>query len=291
MISAKFRVFDGGVAMRGLVLAAMMFGAVSGAQAADMPDFLRGSLPAGPAPTVNWQGYYIGGQAGYGSSDENFNGSTSNMIAALLANTTIEAEMQVSRWNLGLGKESARTSGFGGFAGYNSQWDDVVIGLEASYLHGAFGGSSMASQSLVGSAPLSDGFFHAVTATSSSAIAIKDMATLRARAGYAYGSFLPYLFGGVALGNADITRTVTVDDHYAPTFAGAVASCSIAFCATLTATQAQHNHLIYGYSGGLGVDVNLIGGLFMRAEWEYIRFTSSVDTSINTVRGGLGYKF
>ena len=64
-----------------------------------------------------------------------------------------------------------------------------------------------------------------------------------------------------------------------------------AICVTLSATQAQHNHLIYGYSAGLGVDVNLIGGLFMRAEWEYIRFTSAVDTSINTVRAGLGYKF
>jgi opacity protein-like surface antigen len=29
----------------------------------------------------------------------------------------------------------------------------------------------------------------------------------------------------------------------------------------------------------------------MRAEWEYVRFTSNVDTSINTVRAGLGYKF
>ena len=38
-------------------------------------------------------------------------------------------------------------------------------------------------------------------------------------------------------------------------------------------------------------DINLIGGLFMRAEWEYIRFTSSIDTNINTVRAGLGYKF
>ena len=53
----------------------------------------------------------------------------------------------------------------------------------------------------------------------------------------------------------------------------------------------MHNHLVYGYSAGLGVDVNLVGGLFMRAEWEYVRFTSSVDTSINTVRAGLGYKF
>src|SRR5260370_22131010 len=108
------------------------------------------------------------------------------MIAALMANPTIEAEMQVSQWNLGLGKESARTSGFGGFAGYNSQWDDVVVGVEASYLHGKFGGSSTASQSLVSPAALSDGFFHSVKATSSSAITAKDMATLRVRCRYAF---------------------------------------------------------------------------------------------------------
>src|SRR5260370_17774992 len=135
------------------------------------------------------------------------------MIAALLANTTIEAEMQVSRWNLGLGKESARTSGFGGFAGYNSQWDDVVIGVEASYLHGKFGGSSTASQSLVSPAALSDGFFHSVRATSSSSIPVKDIPTLRVRAGYAYGSFLPYLFGAVALENSHSTRPATVAAH------------------------------------------------------------------------------
>jgi len=29
----------------------------------------------------------------------------------------------------------------------------------------------------------------------------------------------------------------------------------------------------------------------MRAEWEYIRFAAQVDTNINTVRAGLGYKF
>ena len=56
---------------------------------------------------------------------------------------------------------------------------------------------------------------------------------------------------------------------------------------TLTATDALHNHLIYGYTAGLGMDVNLMGGLFMRAEWEYLRFTSSIETTINTVRLGL----
>jgi len=278
-------------AMRRLVLAAVMCGAAAGAQAADMPDFLRGSL-APAAPAVNWQGYYIGGQAGYGTSDENFNGSTSNMIAALIANNVIQ-EMGVSTWNLGLGKESAHGSGYGGFTGYNSQWDDVVLGLEASYLHGTFGGSATASEGpLVG--PLSDGFNHSVTATSLAAISISDMATFRARAGYAYGSFLPYMFGGFALGDADITRSVTIQDNLAPTFAGAIASCSgpsPPVCNTYSSSQVQHAHLIYGYTGGLGVDIHLIGGLFMRAEWEYVRFTAAVDTGINTVRAGLGYKF
>jgi outer membrane immunogenic protein len=276
--------------MRRLLLAAMMFGALSGAQAADMPDILRGAYTEGLSTAkINWQGFYFGGQAGYGTSNENFSGSNGTMIAALLDHDVIQ-EMDVANWNLGLGKQNSHTTGYGGFAGYNWQWDDVVLGLEASYMHGSFGGTASASKGLIGG-PLSDNMFHAVEVTSSSAITISDMATFRARAGYAYGSFLPYVFGGLALGNADINRTVTIDDHYAPTFAGAIAPCPIPVCVRSNATQDQPNHLVYGYSAGLGVDVNLVGGLFMRAEWEYARFTSQVDTSINTVRAGLGYKF
>jgi outer membrane immunogenic protein len=276
--------------MRRLLLAVAMCGAMSGAQAADMPDFLRGSFTDGLSTSrVNWQGFYAGGQAGYGSSNENFTGSNSTMIAAMLDHNVIQ-QMDVANWNLGLGKQNSHTTGYGGFVGYNWQWDDVVLGLEASYMHGSFGGTASASKGLIGG-PLSDNMFHAVDVTSSSAITISDMATFRARAGYAYGSFLPYVFGGLALGNADINRTVTIDDHYAPTFAGAIAPCPIPVCVRSNATEDQPNHLVYGYSAGLGVDVNLVGGLFMRAEWEYARFTAQVDTSINTVRAGLGYKF
>ena len=65
--------------MRRLLLVAVMFGAASVAQAADMPDlpFLRGSFTEGlSASRPNWQGFYVGGQAGYGSSDAKFAGST-----------------------------------------------------------------------------------------------------------------------------------------------------------------------------------------------------------------------
>jgi outer membrane immunogenic protein len=275
--------------MRRLLLAAAMLGTVSAAHAADLSDLpiLRGGFTDGLSKSnVNWQGSYIGAQGGYGSSDENFNGSTRNMMAALLADTLIESSMGVSQWNLGLGKASQRTSGYGAFVGYNGQWDDVVLGLEFSYLHGKFGGTASASERRVSPIALSDGNFHDVTATSTSSINISDMATFRGRAAYAWGCFLPYMFAGLALGNADIIRTVSAQDRISATQLGTYTPLAL-----LSSTDAQHNHLIYGYTAGLGVDVNLVGGLFFRGEYEYIRFSSAVDTSINTVRAGLGYKF
>jgi len=95
------------------------------------------------------------------------------------------------------------------------------------------------------------------------------------------------LFGGFALGNADISRSVSVLDVTTPGPTNPPALSPV----FLSAAEAQHNHLLYGYSAGLGVDVNLIGGLFLRAEWEYLRFTTVTDVNINTVRAGLGYKF
>jgi outer membrane immunogenic protein len=273
--------------MRRFLLSVVMCAAVSAAQAADLSDLpiLRGGYTDGLTTTVNWQGFYIGGQAGYGSSDEKFAGTNSNMLAALLDHNVIQ-EMQVSQWNLGLGGQSARSSAFGAFAGYNSQWDDIILGLEASYVHGSFGGASHASKELVSGTALSDSLFHDVAVDSSASISISDMATFRGRAGYAWGCFLPYVFGGFALGNAEISHSVVVHDAVSATIAGPFTAL-----ATLSATDAVHNHLIYGYTAGLGADIHLIGGLFMRAEWEYVRFTTQVDTSVNTVRAGLGYKF
>lgn len=274
--------------MRRFLLAAMMCGVAAGAQAADMPDLpiLRGAVTDGMMTSrVNWQGFYVGGQAGYGSSDENFKGSNANMIAALIDHNVIQ-QMDVANWNLGLGKQSSHSSAYGGFTGYNWQWTDVVIGLEASYLHGSVGGTAQGSKALVWGTALSDGLFHDVAVNSSAAISISDMATLRARAAYAWGCFLPYAFAGIALGNADISRTVVIRDSVSNSLAGPFFPLT-----PLTATNIQHNHLLYGYSGGVGVDINLVGGLFMRAEWEYTRFAASVDTSINTGRLGLGYKF
>src|SRR3981189_2788074 len=121
MISASG--VDGSVAMRGVVVVvtAVMLCGVSGARAADLPGLpiLRGCFTDGLTPSkVNWEGFYIGGQAGYGSSDEKFAGTNANMLSALLDHNVIQ-QMQVSQWNLGLGGQSAHSSAFGPFAGKN----------------------------------------------------------------------------------------------------------------------------------------------------------------------------
>jgi outer membrane immunogenic protein len=274
------------VAMRGLLLAAVVLGAVQSAQAADLPDLpvLRGALTDGLTTSrVNWQGYYIGAQAGVGESDMNFAGSTRTIASHLLVNTGVEAGGQVAEWPL-LGKSSQRGQGWGGFAGYNSQWEDVVIGVELSYLHGKFGGSQTDTMSRFFSDP--SGFTDAVTYDASASMSVSDMGTFRARAGYAVNQFLPYMFGGFALGQADIIRTAHISGIQ---YNAGGPGVNVPF--DLSATSAQNSHLVYGYTAGLGVDVQLVASLFLRAEWEYVRFTSAVDTSINTVRAGLGYKF
>jgi outer membrane immunogenic protein len=273
--------------MRRLLLAAAMLGTISAAHAADLSDLpiLRGGFTDGLSNSnVNWQGSYIGAQGSYGTSDMNFTGSTRTVAAALLANTSIEAGGQVSSWPVGGGKVSSHGHGYGAFAGYNGQWDDVVLGVEVNYIHGKFGGSATGTMGRSFVDPL--GFLDDITYKSTSSIAISDMGTLRIRGGYAVGSFLPYLFGGIALGQANITKTAEIT--------GTQVNQSAPFQTinvNLSATDGLYSHLIYGYSTGIGVDAMLCAGLFLRAEWEYVRFTSSVDTSINTVRAGLGYKF
>jgi opacity protein-like surface antigen len=274
------------VAMRRFLLAAVVVIGAHNAHAADMPDFgpLRGALPDGPARVVNWQGFYVGGQAGYGASDVNFVNSTKGVVEQLLANTTIQNEMSISTWPV-LGKQSVKGQGFGGFVGYNSQWDDVVIGLEANYLHASFLNS--ASGTMTRGFTTSDSAYHIVQYEPSATMNVRDVGSVRARAGYAVGSFLPYMFGGISLGMADVNQTATIYD--------CTGSClldpSKANSVKISNSVSQNAHFLYGYSGGIGVDMMLFGGLFVRAEWEYQKFAAPIDTSVSTVRGGVGYKF
>ncbi len=275
--------------MRRLMVVAAMIAVAQSAQAADLPDFsdlpvLRGSYQDGIVP--RWQGFYVGGQAAYGSSDHNFNGATRDIAAQQLALTTVEQVLGVSTWPVIGGKISHQNNAFGAFAGYNTQWDDVVIGLDASYMHGNFGAAASGNMSRQ---ITSNDVNYSADATSVASIKYTDVLTLRARAGYAIGSFLPYAFGGVALGLADSVRSSTI--RSTGTYVGTGTPTISDYDVTYSNTEAKHGRLMTGYTFGVGAEAMLFGNFFARGEFEYIRFSGPIDTSINTVRGGLGYKF
>ena len=256
--------------MRRILLAAMMCGVTAGAQAADLSDLpiLRGAFTEGLSNSkVNWQGYYVGGQADYGSI-------TSKMPSGInsdLQSTFFPPPGVTYNW-LGLGQARSTNSGYGAFAGYNSQWDDVVLGLEANYLHGGFRANSAST----GYTYLNDNVTIASTTHSSALVTLSDFGSLRVRAGYVMGCFLPYVYLGGGFGSRTVDRNVSaVPDSIRSTL-----------------SRDSQTKLIYGYSAGLGMDVMLVGGLFARAEYEYLRVTSTAfESTVNTVRAGIGYKF
>ena len=47
------------------------------------------------------------------------------------------------------------------------------------------------------------------------------------------------------------------------------------------------------WTAGLGLEYCLWGNVFMRGEWEYVRFMSVENTTVtmNSARAGIGYKF
>lgn len=255
--------------MRRFLLVAVMCGSASVAQAADMPDlpFLRGSFTEGlSATSVNWQGFYVGGQVSYGSvTSKVASGVNSDLQATFIPPNNVSYNWQP------LGSAHGNTTGYGAFVGYNSQWDDVVVGFEANYIHDGF----RSVTNSVGLRYEADNVTLQSVTNSNATVKLSDFGSLRVRGGYVMGCFLPYLFAGTGLGGQAVDRTVSASPD--PLRPGTSA--------------ASKTKLVFGYSAGAGIDVMLVGGLFVRAEYEYRRVTSDVESNINTVRAGLGYKF
>ncbi len=140
---------------------------------------------------------------------------------------------------------------------------------------------------------------YGVTLTGRAAAQLKDAITLRARAGWATGNFLPYVFGGVAIGRMDVSRSVTSfvtrrDDTTDPLTGIITTGPTLLVPAqSQTLIEQRTNAFVAGWAGGLGLEYCVWGGLFMRGEWEYVKFLQVKNTVVqaNNLRLGIGYKF
>jgi outer membrane immunogenic protein len=190
--------------MRRVVYALILFGLASPAAAADPGyDFLRGSDTVGPGTYSRWSGFYVGGEVGYGWATTDFSGSTSSIIAYVLRQTDLQANVAPSQWPV-LGTATAPAPRFGGFIGYNTQFEDVIFGVEANVEHGAFKLVSPNNPISRTTAADSTGNAYAVNLTGSGEVDTMDFLTFKARTGYVAGNFMPYGFAGFALGLANM---------------------------------------------------------------------------------------
>ncbi|HEX8166815.1 MAG TPA: outer membrane beta-barrel protein [Beijerinckiaceae bacterium] len=277
---------------------------------------LRGSQYAPPAvaPVAMWEGAYFGATAGISQGNFEFGKSLRNSIAGLLRNTVLENEFAISNL-LGMPSDDARGSSFGAFAGYNWQVDEIVFGIEVDYTRASLKGSS--ADAIGRSFVTSDGYWNEAYLNGAASTHLRDFGTLRARFGYAMGSFLPFVTGGLAVGRAEVASTAAVQiaGYHQAALAAAVqqflqtgfkapipAYGYVSFnpltlqrtlAAPVVVGVATTEKYAVGVSGGAGVDWQVLPNLFLRGEYQYINFGSFKDHKayVNTVRAAAALKF
>src|SRR5689334_20055779 len=119
--------------MRWVIVVLFVLGFVPRAFAADL-DILRGSESVGPSFFTNWTGFYVGGDAGVSGENADFSRATQPSIAYALRHTALENTSHPSELPV-LGIADHTVPSYGGFFGYNSQWQDLMLGVEANFQH------------------------------------------------------------------------------------------------------------------------------------------------------------
>ncbi len=267
-------------------------------RAADF-DALRGAEPIAPVQTVGpatftrWSGFYFGGQFGVDEAYADFANSTQQGAAYALRETLLEQQFSPSQWPV-LGNTNTPGISFGGFVGYSTQWQDLVLSLEANLNRAAFSLTAPNSPIARTVGPDSGGNVYTVGLSGSGSVTNIDLATLRVRAGYAVGNLLPYGFVGAAFGLANVSVSTTVaGEEYT---SGSVSVCNaMAPCGPLriVSTTGQNNEIMYGFAVGGGVDWAILPNVFLRAEFEWDQFNPppGILLTVATGRVGAGFKF
>jgi len=278
--------------MRGVICVLFVLSFVPRVFAADF-DILRGSEPVGIPSYTNWSGFYVGGQFSYSNENDDFSKSTAPLVASSLIETTLEAVEAPSQWPV-LGNGSSSGTGFGGFVGYNSQWQNVILGIEANYTHAPI--TVAASETPITNRAVYIGSTeYSVNVSGTGSLSVTDYGSLRARAGYVMGDFLPYGFVGFVLGNGNYAVTSQVygqqNSAISPTLPCTPSPTCVDY--NFSNSAVRNGALMYGFSAGGGLDYAVTQNIFLRGEFEYLQFAPIADVvaSMITARVGAGLKF
>ncbi|MDQ0505509.1 outer membrane protein [Xanthobacter agilis] len=228
--------------MKRFLLATVAVAALSApAAAADLAT--KYPVKAVAAPVFSWTGFYIGANAGYGGDTYNY-----DLYAVWLP--VRSASITSSGWFVG------------GQLGYNYQFaNNVVVGLETDLQWSNISGTLTLGNASMGSS-------------------LDYYGTIRARLGYAFDRFLPYITGGAAYG-----RTSSQVGFGIPSFG----------------TSSTN----WGWTIGGGVEYAFTNNWTFKAEYLYVDLGTSDnilpftvygldaenDNKFNTIKAGVNYKF
>jgi outer membrane immunogenic protein len=266
-------------------------------------------LSVGPATFTRWSGFYVGGDISLGSATSDFSTATRPLVQSMLQHLTILDQADIADFHV-LDRGSSVAAGGGAFLGYNTQWQDLVLGVEATYTHTNL--NTTAAQTPIGFGTPGRVFpslNSAVALGASGNLNLTDFGTARARAGYVVGNFLPYGFIGMAAGRASYSLSTVADiAQFTPGTGTAPLnpfSClgggTVVFpnngglCQNFPFSNSagQTNALLWGYTVGAGLDWALTPNIFARGEFEFVQFAPITNIAISVASGrvGAGFKF
>ena len=255
------------------ILASVMVG-ISSAHAADLPTSKSAPPPPAPMP-FNWTGAYVGVYAGGSIGGTNMQELNGPGELAFVPGQATSVDIN--------------PGGFvgGALAGYNYQFpSSLVLGGELE-----FGGSSASAKGstysgiIPGEPPVLNNI------PTYNKLNLPWDFRARARLGWAYGAFLPFIAGGVSVTEAQLDLTFPCPNFPAP---------------GVTTYTANTSHTLTGFNVGAGLDWAITPNIVARAEYIFDdygtpsfpedgtqgwnnRKLSNLEN--NTFRVGLGYKF
>ena len=234
------------------------------------------------APAFTWDGAYVGANAGFGLSGSKYKAKKDEPVSETLRTLFPSAKGVVACI----------------YGGYNYQLGPVVLGAQADFNYAKVKGDKKGDKT---SSEIKD----------DSSIEQKWVGAARARVGYAVGSFMPYVSGGVAYTyvTPSLTAEAASNNNKAPKKqddkGGHDHANVFADAASAKKDEAKGQFLL-GYTVGAGLDYALAENLLLRAEYrfsDYKSFKHSVKVGAanaedknftfhtNDVRVGIAYKF
>ena len=265
------------------VSAAAFVLAGAAAQAADLPDFQEPVIAPVIAPVFSFAGFYVGANVGYINAEIERADRTEGIVFNNGAGTFFDDD------------DDGRDGVIAGVqAGFNAQFNQFVLGVEGDISGTFFDDENDDDVFDVNNA--FTGFVNTPFGARAIDVDIDYLATLRARAGFAFDRFMIYGTGGFAF--------TTFDTDVRNPFGGTQAGAQVSFD--------DDDDIETGYTIGGGVEGLITENLTAKLEYLYVDFEDSnldfrftpaqagavaavrnaeVDLDAHVVRVGVNFKF